>query len=200
MSFYTFARAVLVVVTKLGYRLRYEGLENVPEDRGFILCSNHISNMDPILVGIRLKPKCYFMAKEELFRFKPLGWLIKALGAFPVSRGRGDTAAIDKAVELVRSGKVLVIFPEGHRSKDGKLLKLKSGAAVISSQTQGDLLPCIVRKGERRGLRRDVVIRYGPILHYQELGIAPESGTAGIRGANRLLTEKMTRLLEETHV
>ena len=141
MSFYNFARQVMILVSRCQYRLEYEGLENIPENGGFILCSNHISMYDPILVAIRVKPQCFFMAKEELFRFKPLAFLIRALGAFPVSRGKGDTGAIEKAAEIVESGGVLAIFPEGHRSKDGKLLKLKSGAVVVASMTGADLLP-----------------------------------------------------------
>ncbi len=200
MSFYTFARCVVRVVAAMRYKLRYEGLENVPEGRGFLLCSNHISMFDPILVAIRIRPRCYFMAKEELFRFKPLGFLIRALGAFPVSRGKGDTAAIERAVELVKDGKALVIFPEGHRSKDGKLLKLKSGAVVIASQTGGDILPCIIRKGERRGLRRPpLTVRYGKVIPCAELGVTAAHVPSEIRAGNRILTERMTALLEETH-
>ena len=200
MSFYTFARAVVRVIAHIRYRLRFEGLENVPEGRGFLLCSNHISMFDPILVAIRIKPRCYFMAKEELFRFRPFGALIRALGAFPVSRGKGDTAAIDRAVSLVKDGKALVIFPEGHRSKDGKLLELKSGAVVIASQTGGDILPCIIRKGERKGLRRPLTVRYGKVIPCAELGITAAHVPSEIRAGNRILTERMTALLEETHV
>lgn len=110
MSFYNFGRAVTTAFVRIIYRLRFEGLENVPEDRGFILCSNHISDLDPILVAIRVKPQCFFMAKEELFKIPVLASIVRALGAFPVARGKGDTAAIDHAVDVVNSGHVLAIF------------------------------------------------------------------------------------------
>lgn len=199
MSFYKFAQGVVRVVARILYRVRLEGLENVPADRGFLLCSNHISNFDPIFVGGWIKPECTFMAKEELFRFKPFGALIRALGAFPVSRGKGDTAAIDRAVELVRSGRVVTIFPEGHRSKTGELLKLKSGAVVVASQTQADILPCAIKKGKRKLLRTPVTVRYGQMIPYQSLGIT-ERTPAEIKSANRLLTAELSRLLEEIHV
>ena len=199
MSFYKIAQGVVRVFARMLYKVRIEGLENVPDNQGFLLCSNHISNFDPILVGGWLKPECTFMAKEELFRFKPFGALIRALGAFPVSRGKGDTAALDRAAELVRSGRVVTIFPEGHRSKTGELLKLKSGAVVIASQTQADILPCAVKKGKRKLLRAPVTVRYGRLIPYQSLGIVSRT-PAEIKGANRVLTAELSRLLEEIHV
>ena len=65
MIFYKIARAATFLVSKILYKVRYEGLENVPNDRGFILCSNHISTFDPILIAVRLKPQCFFMAKGQ---------------------------------------------------------------------------------------------------------------------------------------
>lgn len=196
MSFYNFARQVTILVAHLRYHLRYEGLENIPEKGGFILCSNHISMFDPILVAIRVKPQCFFMAKEELFRFKPLSFLIRALGAFPVSRGKGDTGAIEKAAEIVESGGVLAIFPEGHRSKDGKLLKLKSGAVVVASMTGADLLPCVMKKGEKKGLRYVMTVRYGKMIPNAALGVTSARSPAEVRRANRLLSDTLSGLLE----
>jgi 1-acyl-sn-glycerol-3-phosphate acyltransferase len=198
MSFYGFAKMVVRGVSKLLYRVQVIGTEQIPQDRGFILCSNHISDFDPILVGIQIKQPCYFMAKEELFRFPPLGALLRALGAFPVARGKGDTTAIDHAVELVKAGRVLAIFPEGTRSKDGKLLKLKSGAMVIASQTGGDILPCIIKKGNRAWIRRRITVHFGTLIPHKQLGITGRVPSE-IKAANRLLTDTMTRLLEETH-
>lgn len=199
MSFYNFARQVVLVVAHLRYRLRFEGLEHVPEGRGFILCSNHISMFDPILVAVKIKPQCFFMAKEELFHNKFVAALIRKLGAFPVSRGKGDTAAIDRAVEIVKNGQVLAIFPEGHRSRDGKLLKLKSGAVVVASQTGGEILPCIIKKGKRGLVRRSLTVRYGKVISAGELGITEAHAPSEIRGGNRVLTERLTGLLEETN-
>ncbi len=199
MSFYNFARQVTILVAHIRYHLRYEGLENIPTEGGFILCSNHISMFDPILVAIRVKPQCFFMAKEELFRFKPFAMLIRALGAFPVSRGKGDTGAIDKAAEIVKTGHVLAIFPEGHRSKDGKLLKLKSGAVVVASMTGADLLPCVIHKGPKKGLRYTVTVRYGKMIPNEKLGLTEEKTPAEIRNANRLLTDTLTGLLEASN-
>ena len=199
MIFYKIARAATFLVSKILYKVRYEGLENVPNDRGFILCSNHISTFDPILIAVRLKPQCFFMAKEELFENKLLAPIIRGLGAFPVTRGKGDTAAIEKAVDYVKNGKVVAIFPEGHRSEDGKLQKLKSGAVVIAAETGMGLQPCVIKKGSQKRLRTPVVIRYGKFITHEQLGLTGKVPSQ-IRAANRLLTNSMENMLEDIHV
>lgn len=197
--FYYIARVAVYIVLMIFYKPRFEGLENVPKDKGFILVSNHISNFDPIFVAVKVKPRCYFMAKEELFRNPFVSLIIRGLGAFPVSRGKGDTAAVEKAVGYVKEGKVVAIFPEGHRSPDGKLQKLKSGAVVIAAETGGGMQPCVVRKGPKKGLRTPVVIRYGKFISHEELGLTGRTPSQ-IRTANKLLTKTLTDLLEETDV
>ena len=197
--FYYIARIAVYIVLMIFYKPRFEGLENVPKDKGFILVSNHISNFDPIFVAVKVKPRCYFMAKEELFRNPFVSLIIRGLGAFPVSRGKGDTAAVEKAVGYVKEGKVVAIFPEGHRSPDGKLQKLKSGAVVIAAERGGGMQPCVVRKGPKKGLRTPVVIRYGKFISHEELGLTGRTPSQ-IRSANKLLTKTLTDLLEETDV
>ncbi len=199
MIFYKMARAATFLVSKILYKVRYEGLENIPSDRGFILCSNHISTFDPILIAVRLKPQCFFMAKEELFEKKLLAPIIRGLGAFPVTRGKGDTAAIEKAVDYVKNGKVVAIFPEGHRSEDGKLQKLKSGAVVIAAETGMGLQPCVIKKGQKKFLRTPVVIRYGQFITHEQLGLTGKVPSQ-IRAANRLLSTSMENMLEDIHV
>lgn len=198
MSFYHFARNLATVFLSLLYKVQLEGQEHIPTDRGFVLCSNHITNCDPIFVAGRIKLRCSFMAKAELFAFKPFGVIFRHLGAFPVARGKGDTAAIDTAVQIVKSGGALVIFPEGTRSKTGSLLKLKSGAVLIASQSGGDLLPCAVKKGKRSLWRRIIYVHFGEIIPNASLGIDGKS-PAAIKGANRLLTARLTGLLEEQY-
>ena len=197
--FYYIARIAVYIVMMIFYKPRFEGLENVPRDKGFILCSNHISTFDPILVAVRVKPRCYFMAKEELFKNPFVSLIIRGLGAFPVNRGKGDTAAVEKAVQYVKEGKVVAIFPEGHRSKDGSLQKLKSGAVVIAAETGGGLQPCVIKKGKKGLFRTPVVIRYGKFISHEELGLTGRSPSQ-IRAANRLLTQSLSILLEEANV
>ena len=200
MSFYTFARFVVNVYSHIVYRLKFEGMENIPAEGGFILCSSHITQLDPIMVAERLKHQCFFMAKEELFKNKLVSALLRALGAFPVSRGTGDTAAIDRAVEIVKNGQVLAIFPEGTRSKTGKLQKLKSGVVVVAAQTGADILPCIVKMGKRKWLRRSFTVSYGPVIQNAELGLsAGDASPSALKNAKRVLTQRMEAQWEATN-
>src|SRR5215208_3609435 len=99
--------------------LEVRGLERLPPE-GFVLAANHTSNLDPWRIGLPLFPKRWlrFMAKSELYWW-PLSAVLRGAGAFKVRRGTGDAAAIETAVELVRSGEIVVMFPEGTRQKKG---------------------------------------------------------------------------------
>lgn len=141
MSFYKLARGVVYGFFKLFFRIEVIGTENIPSDEGFIVCANHISYLDPPLLGSCLPFRLTYMAKEELFKNKIFGKLISALGAFPVRRGAGDLGALRTAVKQLKRGSNTVIFPEGGRS-DGKYLrKGKSGAVLIASMANVGILP-----------------------------------------------------------
>lgn len=195
MTFYDFAFIVCNAFVKVGFKFRAEGVENLPQTGGYILCSNHRSYLDPIFLGVKVKRQLAFMAKEELFRVKVLGPIIKKLGAFPIARGKGDTGAVEFAIDTVKSGKALMLFPEGTRSKDGKLLKLKSGVIVIASQSQGLIVPsAIVFEGKLR-FRRKVTVRYGKPISCDELelnGVDRQS----LKAAREKLTARISELLE----
>ena len=181
-------------------RVRVVGRENFPpEGTKLVLCSNHISNWDPvILVVANTKRHVHFMAKAELFSNKLFSWFLgKQLGAFPVRRGTGDSSAIDTAKQIVNDGKLLGIFPEGTRSKDGKLLRPKSGVAVIVAQTGATVIPAaVVTKHQKAKLFRRVTIAYGKPLTPEELHLA-DAENPDIRYATRLLMEKIAELIEQ---
>lgn len=159
--FYAVAKFLVRVAMTIAFSLHFEGRENIPKDTAVIYASNHRTNADPPLVGCAVPGKHAFMAKEELFRNKFFGRLIRLLGAFPVSRGKGDTGVIDTAVEALDSGRSLMIFPEGTRSKDGKVHKGHSGAALISARSGKQIVPVGVVFGEKLKLRTKVTVIYG---------------------------------------
>ena len=135
------------------------GRENIPDTPGqppLVLCCNHISVIDPVFLEMCQKRHVYFMAKEEIFKNRLATWFFaKQLGAFPVKRGAGDTGALDTARRIVEEGKLLGIFPEGTRSKDGRLGRAKSGAALIAAQTGASVLPvAIATKNQKLRLFR----------------------------------------------
>ncbi len=194
--FYQIGRAVMRVITHIFYRVEVRGREKLPLDRGYIVCSNHRSNYDPVFLGIHTKPQFNFMAKEELFRNPVVGIVIRGLGAFPVKRGKGDTSAIDHAEQLIRDGKVLAMFPEGTRSKDGKPLRPKSGAAVVASQTGADVIPAAIYFQGKLHFRSKVVVSFGDIIPNEQLHITGKSPRE-IKEASNLIMGKIIALLED---
>src|SRR5919204_2016777 len=135
------------------YRLRAEGIEHLPEG-GFVLAANHTSNFDPWPLGLPLLPhrQLRFMAKAELFN-PILGPILRAGGTFKVRRGEGDVEAMRTAVELVRSGEIVVMFPEGTRREKGlrkrHVARPHSGAARIALAAGAPLVPAAIAGTDR---------------------------------------------------
>ncbi|MDR6224525.1 lysophospholipid acyltransferase family protein [Desmospora profundinema] len=126
------------------YRWEVTGKEKVPAQGPVVVCCNHINNLDPPLVGSALKRQVRFMAKEELFKIPVISWLIRRFGAFPVSRGSTDKRALKTALELLKDGELLGVFPEGTRSKTGELGQAHSGAAFIALKSDAVLVPAAI--------------------------------------------------------
>lgn len=190
MFWYGVLRPVVKGLFKLYYNLSFEGLENIPKDGSNIFASNHRSYTDPVLIAMPTRVPCSFMAKEELFKqnvfFK---WLITAFGAFPVTRGKGDTAAIDLSMEKLNMGRNLVIFPEGTRSKDGKVGKGKTGVALIAALAQVPVIPVGINFEGNLKFRKKIVVRFGKPISAEELNV---------KSANpRELKVLKTKIMEE---
>ncbi|MDE2290857.1 MAG: 1-acyl-sn-glycerol-3-phosphate acyltransferase [Elusimicrobia bacterium] len=143
-----FRTAVRVVwsAMRLTKGVRWEGLESVPREGPLLVAANHVSMIDPPLVGLALSQVrlSRFMAKEELFRFPPLGRLLRRIGCIPLDRGRGDVKAVREALEVLREGGCLTVFPEGTRARDGKPGRPKPGVALLARQTGARVLPARV--------------------------------------------------------
>lgn len=189
-------------VVRLFMWVRVRGKEHIPQTLGdppLVLCSNHISLWDPILLEIVQRRHVYFMAKAELFRNPVLGWLLeKQFGAFPVHRGTGDTGAIDIAKALVESGKIMGIFPEGTRSKDGKLGRAKSGAALVVAQTGAHVLPvAITTKHQKTRPFKRVTITFGKPLSPEDLHLT-DPVRPDLRYATRTIMSTIETLMEES--
>ena len=172
--FYSFVAAVSWPFVKGLYRLRAEGVENVPQEGGFVLAANHVSNLDPWPLGIPLWPRRFlrFMAKSELFWW-PLGPLIRAGGGFKVRRGERDAEAIATAVDLVRDGHVVVMFPHGTRQRKGLVKKHQprahSGAARIALDAGAPLVPAAIAGTDRLARLGPLRVRYGKPLQIDGL-------------------------------
>lgn len=120
---------------------RATGTAWMPRTGGVVLACNHLCWLDPWLLGVLFPRQLYFMAKEELFEIKPLGWYLRHAGTFPVRRGAGDRSAIRHAEELLRQGEVVMMFPEGHRSKTMGAQAARAGAVLLAARTNSPILP-----------------------------------------------------------
>ena len=132
---YTLVKNLFKILFTIFLRLKVEGTENIPKDGPLVIASNHLSLLDPPVLGTAATRKVHFMAKEELF-VPVLGTIYKILGAFPVRRGGADRAAIKHGIDILESGQVLAIFPEGTRSKTGELGKAQPGALMMASKAK----------------------------------------------------------------
>lgn len=193
---YYLGKTITGIIFRLWYHVEFIGAENQPKDRGYILCCNHRSALDPILIAQKIKRPVRYMAKAELFQNKFVAAIIRGVGAFPVARGKGDTSAIEEAVKTVKTGRVLGLFPEGTRSHDDQLLRFKSGAAVVASQSGGDILPAAIWYAGS-AFRAKVIVRYGTPIANSEIMIA-ENSAKQIKTAVARLKEEIESLLEET--
>ena len=189
--------AVSLPVVKLLFRHRATGTENVPTTGGFVLAANHWSNLDPWPLAIPFFPRRFlrFMAKAELFWF-PLGWIIRAGGAFKVRRGESDGEAIATAVELVREGYTIVMFPEGTRRRKGVRkrheARWRSGAARIALTAGVPLVPAGISGTERLARLGPLRVAYGAPIATDDLSELPLGEAA--RVATDRLRDAITAL------
>ena len=138
---YRFVQLLFSILFRIIYRLRVIGRENIPGKGPVVIACNHVSLLDPPMVGTASSRPVHFMAKSELF--VPV--------AFPVHRGAGDAHAIRTALTILKHQEVLGIFPEGHRSRDGKLGKAQPGALAIALKGKAEVVPaCILGSDLKR--------------------------------------------------
>ena len=190
---------LLLPAMKSLYRLQAGGVENLPAEGGYVLASNHLSNFDPWILAYPLWPRRRLrsMAKSELFN-PLLAPLLRASGAFPVRRGGSDRDAYRTAIEIVRSGEVLLVFPEGARRSKGRWKgkrrrqqQVQSGAARIALSAGGPLVPAAL-------VGTDRLTRLGPL----RVSFGSPIATSGLEGRPRheaaaALTERLMTAIRE---
>ena len=130
-------------------RTRVIGAENIPKDGAFILAANHVSNWDPPFLGTFIDREVCYMGKEELFKNPIMAAICRGLYVFPVKRGAADKTAIKTAIKILKDGKCFGIFPEGTRSKTGKLGKAEAGVSLIAAMTKASIIPAAIINTEK---------------------------------------------------
>ncbi len=192
-----FVRYTVMGIYKLFYNFKIEGWENVPEKEGVIIASNHRSYADPVILTMPMKRPVTYMAKEELFHNKIFGAFIRFLGAFPVKRGAGDMQVIDDCVDILESGRNVVIFPEGTRSKENKVGRGKTGVALIAAKSGADVLPMgIVFEGPKLHFRSKVTLKIGKLIKSEELDIG-DGSPKQLKLIKKRIMDSITELVED---
>lgn len=145
---YLISKAILFAFLKIFNRLEVIGAENVPLKGGVIIAANHVSYMDPPVIGVSLKRRPVYMAREGLFKIPILGFFVKMF-AIPVTRGKAQPSTIKEAIRRLKSGELIVIFPEGSRSSDGSFLDAKRGVGVLSAMCGVPVIPTFIKGTEK---------------------------------------------------
>ena len=167
MTFYGFARGVVKAALRAFWRFRVVGAERVPPAGPLIVAANHVSYFDPPALGCALPRPLHYMAKQQLFAMGLLGRLIGALNAFPVDRSRGDVAAIKRAVEVLRGGAAVGIFPEGTRNKDGNV-RPQAGIALLHYLSGAPILPAYIAGTARARRFAQISVTFGEPVRFTD--------------------------------
>jgi 1-acyl-sn-glycerol-3-phosphate acyltransferase len=137
--------AIIGGFCRLVFGLRVEGVEHIPRSGAFIVVANHCSNLDPPMLGWATGHQVgrivHFMAKIEMRRWPVIGWLATQSGVYFVRRGEGDRAAQRFSLEALADGRPIAVFPEGTRSRDGRMRDFKDGAAYLAMRSGAPVLP-----------------------------------------------------------
>jgi 1-acyl-sn-glycerol-3-phosphate acyltransferase len=184
-------------------RLRVEGEHHVPGRGGVLVASTHQSHADSIALGVAVRRPLHFLGDARLTGWPGLGPLLPRLGMVPVRRGEGDAGALGRLSDLLRLGGAIAVYPEGSRSRDGRVHRLRSGVARLAAGTGVPVVPAAVAGiydvwpiGARPRLRGGpVTVRFGPAL------AAPDATPRGRRAFNEELHARLAELagVEQAH-
>lgn len=195
-GFYKFATAIVNPIIGLLYRVKYRNKNNIPKEGAYIIVSNHLSYLDPVVLGMgQRKRQLHFMAKSELFKNKLFAKLITALGAFPVVRGEGvEQEAISIGENILREGGIVTIFFEGKRSKTGEFLRPKTGAMLIAQATNTPIVPaCITPEKKLMKPFRKTRVTFGEPITLEQLGVTT-GNPRELRNASKKIMEQLEEM------
>jgi 1-acyl-sn-glycerol-3-phosphate acyltransferase len=174
----------LQFLLKFYFRASRVGLDQIPARGAAIIASNHRSFFDPFVIGTMSRRPIYYVAKSELFRNPLLAWFLSALGAFPVQRGVGDLDAIRTAEQLLERGELVLIFPEGTRTRPGPLGRPRRGVGRLALESGAPVIPLAINGTEavRKGIllrpHRVSVIAGHPLRFPREQPSSPQAAEA----------------------
>src|SRR5262245_9070232 len=186
-------------LVRIYFRMEIRGLENVPEEGAMIVAPNHVSYMDPIWVSSPLKRPLRYMTWDRMTGLPLLGALMRAYGAFPVNieSTNGDRSALRHSLEQLRAGGGLMIFPEGSRSRDGKLMSFKSGAVRLALAADVPIVPVSIVGGfdaypPHYIFPRPYKVR---VIYHEPIKLSPPSNNSQLKDYMREETERLRMLI-----
>ena len=167
---YRAAQVISYTYFKIFHGFSVKGLENIPEDKPFILACNHSSFFDPPAIGCKIHRNLHYFARDSLF-FWPLGLLIGKLNSIPVNRGQLDLGTLRKVLRVLKNGHPILVFPEGTRSEDGKLQTPQKGLGLLVSKSSVSVIPARIYGTDKAFGKKHLFPRWGLRIY---LNIGPE--------------------------
>jgi len=137
------------VINWIFFRTRFLGRENIPKQGGFIFASNHLSNIDPFILGISVRRRFGYVAKESLFKHKLLAWFLYNVGAIPIKRDTADFRAIREALKRLKNGTSIILFPEGTRGAGSREKRPQPGVGLIAVRSNVPVLPVYIKNSDK---------------------------------------------------
>lgn len=162
-AWYAALQQVARVLFVAAFGIRVYHRDRLPRRGGVLVISNHQSYLDPILAAVGMPRPFQPMARESLFRLAPFRWLIRSLYAFPVRRGTADLGAVREALRRLKGGAVVLMFPEGTRTRDGSVGRLQGGPVTIAARAGVPILPLVIDGAFEAWPRTRRLPRPGPI-------------------------------------
>lgn len=202
-SLYVVARSIVEVVLRLYTRMEIEGREHVPRRGPFVLAPVHRSYIDSPIAACVTRRRMRFMGKDSVWKYRPIGWVASALGAFPVTRGTADREALRRCVAVLDAGESLVLFPEGERKSGPVVQPLFDGAVYLAVKAGVPIVPVgiggserVMPKGARFVFPRKVHVVIGPAIEppSDPEGKVPRSA---VRAHSATLHAELQRLFDE---
>lgn len=192
---YQSIRVLIVGVAKLLGRVEVHGREHVPATGAFVLAPVHRSNIDFALASLVTRRRLRYMAKDSVWKSKPLGAFVSFLGGFPVHRGAADREALRTCVEVIEAGEPLVMFPEGTRRSGPVVEDLFDGPAYVAAKTQVPVVPVGIGGSERMMPKGAKLIHPSKLVLVIGEPIAPPAPAEGGRTTSRRAVKALTEQL-----
>ena len=183
------------------FRVRSYGRENIPRKGAFVLISNHQSYLDPMLCGGPIQRRVSFLARESLFKHWLFGRMIRSVGTIPVKLGEADISAMRKVIDVLKQGRGVCLFPEGTRSRNGKITPFKPGFGLLCRRGGAAVVPVVIDGAFDCWPRHKKLFSHGSIVvSYGKAIPAEQAKKMGNEKLAKVLTETLRKMQNESRI